>query len=344
MQVSSHSGGMSPLNSGHGLTGGEHSPADLPQGNNNEVMAKLTFQGKNGPTSIPVALNFAHTNQNPSALNFASPQVAASSPLQSSNPLQSLSQLNNTAGGSLQNGDTTQGGVLSQLQQLLQEFMQQLMQMLTMSRGDGSTDPTPASSGGSGNSMPLSSGGGSSGAGSSSGTDNSAPASTASAPATGSVSNQPGDTSLKTNDPAMQKLVDRFGSEYVDAAKQTGVPAKLLAAVTMQESGGDTGATSTNPGNGKTDSGMNQINPDTYASMRAAHPDKLGSDMNDPKNQIMCTALMLKEGKDKFGSYDAALRAYNSGDDQVDLHNLSHITLGDPNYVKEVNAHEAKFL
>lgn len=111
----------------------------------------------------------------------------------------------------------------------------------------------------------------------------------------------------------------------------------------MQESGGDVNAKSTNPGNGLTDSGMNQINPDTYREMQSKYPDKLGSDMNSPANQIMCSALMLKEGKEKFGSYDAALRAYNSGDDQVNLHNLSSVSLGDPNYVNEVNSHMAKF-
>jgi len=152
-----------------------------------------------------------------------------------------------------------------------------------------------------------------------------------------------GNSSLTTSDPSLQKLVNQYGSDYQTASQETGVPASLLASLTMQESGGDVNATSVNPGNGKTDSGMNQINPDTYAEMRAQYPDKLGADSNDPKNQIMCSALMLRDGKEKFGSYDAALRAYNSGDDQVDLKNLSNVSLGDPNYVKEVNAWNAKF-
>jgi len=218
------------------------------------------------------------------------------------------------------------GGILAGLEALLKKLMAELQAFIDMASGKASeSDPSVPSQ----ISSPSVSGGGAT-----------------SAPGPAAVNNanvQIADTSLNTTDPDLQKLVNRFGNQYEAASKETGVPAKLLAAVTMQESGGDTGATSTNPGNGKTDTGMNQINPDTYAGMRAEHPDKLGADMTDPKNQIMCTALMLKEGKEKFGTYDAALRAYNSGDDQVDMNNLSHVTLGDPNYVNEVNTWMAKF-
>ena len=341
MQISPFSRGMSPLNT---------TPPPAEHGQNaSEIQARLNIEGPQGSASIPVSLSFGNNNQSPSPLDF-SPLNHLSS-LQN-NPLLNQQPSNLLANNGLQSDNNNQGGLLGQIQQLLQEFMQQLLQMLSMSRGDNNDSSTPAASGGtaSGNS-PASTAGAAGNSGNAptsptgvAGNSGNVPASTtATAGNSGDASFQPGDTSLKTSDPALQKLVDRFGGEYSAAAKETGVPAKLLAAVTMQESGGDVAATSTNPGNGKTDSGMNQINPDTYAGMRAAHPDKLGSDINDPKNQIMCTALMLKEGKEKFGSYDAALRAYNSGDNQVDLHDLSHVTLGDPNYVKEVNSWAAKF-
>lgn len=235
------------------------------------------------------------------------------------------------------------GGLMGSIEDMLQQFLEKLKNLLNMVSGknDGpqmtSPDLTP--------SAPTMADMMGAAAPAVTSTGAASPASNGAAPQVrlSTPSSAPGDSSLNTSDPDLQKLVDKFGPEYQQASKETGVPASLLAALTMQESGGDVNATSTNPGNGKTDSGMNQINPDTYAGMRAAHPDKLGADANDPKNQIMCSALMLKEGKEKFGSYDAALRAYNSGDDQVDKSNLSHVTLGDPNYVNEVNGYAAKF-
>jgi len=276
-------------------------------------------QVSNGPTGT---VSMTEQGQSPSPLSF-SPYPDAR---QSQAPVQNGPQQ------PLQNQNLS-GGLVGSIEDMLVEFLNKLQNLLKMVSGGQQDAPSSAIKDAPQNivgnsSVPLD-------------TPN---VRLANVNAT-SASNPPadGDTSLKTSDPDLQKLVNKFGGDYEQASKETGVPAKLLASVTMQESGGDIGATSTNPGNGKTDTGMNQINPDTYAGMRKEHPDKLGADINDPKNQIMCTALMLKEGKEKFGSYDAALRAYNSGDDQVDKNNLSNVTIGDPNYVKEVNGWMSKF-
>ncbi|WP_166931337.1 lytic transglycosylase domain-containing protein [Candidatus Pantoea communis] len=272
------------------------------------------------------------TPQNPVSMNPQLQPPGSKGGLQPQQPLQN---------------QNLSGGLIGTIEQMLQEFLQKLQNLLKMVAGN--TDqgaPPPPSSAIASQPQLMAGNTGLSAPGpqdisnvrlatpSASGTD---------ASSTASPKMTTGDTSLNTDDPDLKKLVDKYGSDYQAASKETGVPAKLLVAVTMQESGGDVNATSTNPGNGKTDSGMNQINPDTYAAVRAEHPDKLGSNMNDPSNQIMCTALLLQHGKQKFGTYDAALRSYNSGDDQVDKNNLSNVTIGDPNYVNEVNKYAAKF-
>jgi len=279
-------------------------PSSLPQGNATTGSGP-TYDGGVTPQN-PVSLM-------PSAMNGAQVMAQNQQPLQD----QQLS-----------------GGLVGSIEQMLSEFLEKLKSLLKMISGenDGPQGAAPVQSSAVASQPQLTA-------------DPVSASGAAPSPQVrmASVPMASGDTSMKTSDPDLQKLVNKFGPEYAEASKETGVPAKLLVAQTMQESGGDVNATSTNPGNGKTDSGMNQINPDTYAAMRKAHPDKLGANITDPKNQIMCSALMLKEGKEKFGSYDAALRAYNSGDDQVDKNNLSHVTIGDPNYVKEVNAYAAKF-
>jgi len=213
------------------------------------------------------------------------------------------------------------------MQMMLTELMQLLFKILS-----GFQDPATGQPGGS----PADSGG-----------DSRTPAfkilpSTAS-PAMGSGSPvndaPPANTSAETSMPGLPPQLQPFSKEYADAAKETGIPASTLAALTWTESRGNVQATSTNPGNGETDGGMNQINPDTYEAMRQKYPDKLSADANDPHNQILCSALILRDYQQQFGgNMDAALRAYNSGPNQVNLNNLSLVTLGNPNYINEVNS------
>jgi|MedtruStandDraft_1076414.scaffolds.fasta_scaffold00089_115 hypothetical protein len=340
MQISSGPGGFSPLLPENHFPGLDGASPDSQNGGSN-ITAKLLLNNGGNTLAIPLALNFANTGaaDKPSAINFGASPTGNNSPASS------------PANASQSDGSGSADGMMQELQQMLQQFLKELMQLFHMNSGqnkgdDDSSSPTSGIGSGSGSGSGMGSSG-SDGAGDAGRPLNNLAAapsggpSGASGPSADSLS--PGDTSLKTSDPTLQKIVSQFGGEYEKASAETGVPAKLLAALTMQESGGDVNAKSTNPGNGLTDSGMNQINPDTYRAMQSKYPDKLGSDMNSPANQIMCSALMLKEGKEKFGSYDAALRAYNSGDDQVNLHNLSSVSLGDPNYVNEVNSHMAKF-
>ncbi|EPF18573.1 Transglycosylase SLT domain [Cedecea davisae] len=331
MQISSGPGGFSPLLPENHFPGLDGAPPDSQNGGNS-ITAKLLLNNGGNTLAIPLALNFANAgaSDKPSAINFGASPAGNSGPA------------NNPASTSQSDGSNSADGMMQELQQMLQQFLKELMQLFGMNTGqnkDDASSSSPASGVGSGS--------GSSGSGAASGADDAGAGAPAAGPAGASGASAdslpPGDTSLKTSDPTLQKIVSQFGGQYEKASAETGVPAKLLAALTMQESGGDVNAKSTNPGNGLTDSGMNQINPDTYRAMQSKYPDKLGSDMNSPANQIMCSALMLKEGKEKFGSYDAALRAYNSGDNQVNLHNLSSVSLGDPNYVNEVNSHMAKF-
>lgn len=338
MQISSGPGGFSPLLPENHFPGLDGASPDSQNGGSN-ITAKLLLNNGGNTLAIPLALNFANTGaaDKPSAINFGASPTGNNSP--ASNP----------ANASQSDGSGSADGMMQELQQMLQQFLKELMQLFHMNTGqskgdDDSSLPTSGIGSGSGSGMGSSGSDGAGDAGRPLNNLAAAPSggpSGASGPSADSLS--PGDTSLKTSDPTLQKIVSQFGGEYEKASAETGVPAKLLAALTMQESGGDVNAKSTNPGNGLTDSGMNQINPDTYRAMQSKYPDKLGSDMNSPANQIMCSALMLKEGKEKFGSYDAALRAYNSGDNQVNLHNLSSVSLGDPNYVNEVNSHMAKF-
>lgn len=227
-------------------------------------------------------------------------------------------------GGSDANSPET---LVKMMQIMLTELMQLLFKMLASFQ-----DPSASQPGGS----PIDGGG-----------DRRSPSfklspkTTSPAMASGSPVNDapPANKSAETSMPGLPPQLQQFSKEYADAAKETGVPASTLAALTWTESRGNVQATSTNPGNGETDGGMNQINPDTYEAMREKYPDKLSADANDPHNQILCSALMLRDYQQQFGgNMDAALRAYNSGPNQVNLNDLSLVTLGNPNYVNEVNS------
>ena len=108
------------------------------------------------------------------------------------------------------------------------------------------------------------------------------------------------------------------------------------------ESKGVASAGTINGENGQTDTGLMQINPETFATLKAQHPDLITGDAFDPKNNIMAGALYLKEQYDQFGDWDLALRAYNSGPLSVDPsdHTISTTGFGTKNYVEKVNFYE----
>ncbi|AKQ69992.1 Soluble lytic murein transglycosylase [Myxococcus hansupus] len=157
-----------------------------------------------------------------------------------------------------------------------------------------------------------------------------------SAPSIGSTSGASGGKGLGGNlPPALEKLRPLIES----AAAKAGVPAEMIAAQVWAESRGDVSATSTNGGNGLTDTGLMQVNPNTFKELQAKYPDLQGKDLSDPATNILAGAFYMKDMKEQFGSIDLALRAYNSGPNGVDKSNPHAIPAGtgDANYVKKVS-------
>ncbi|WP_224242416.1 lytic transglycosylase domain-containing protein [Hyalangium gracile] len=134
--------------------------------------------------------------------------------------------------------------------------------------------------------------------------------------------------------PALAQFKDAIEA----AAAKTGVPAAMLAAQIWQESRGNLAAVSTNGGNGLTDTGLMQVNPNTFKELQARHPELQGKDLSDPVTNILAGACYMKDMKEQFGSWDLALRAYNSGPNGVDRSNPNAIPAGtgDATYVTKV--------
>jgi len=126
------------------------------------------------------------------------------------------------------------------------------------------------------------------------------------------------------------------------AAKETNQAPEVLAAQIWQESRGKTEATTVNGGNGLSDSGLMQVNSNTFVDLQSRYPHLLGPDASpsSPEDSIMAGALYLKEQREAFGGDPGAgLRAYNSGPGNVNVNDLTDISktgTGDPTYVGKV--------
>ncbi|RRZ93730.1 transglycosylase SLT domain-containing protein [Erwinia sp. 198] len=133
-----------------------------------------------------------------------------------------------------------------------------------------------------------------------------------------------------------------FEADIQGAAQATGVPANVLAAQIWQESRGSLGAATVNGGNGLRDAGLMQVNSNTFADLKSKNPDLLGANASpdNAHDNIMAGALYMKEQLGAFdGSMGAALRAYNSGPNNVNIADLSDISktgTGDATYVDKV--------
>lgn len=145
-----------------------------------------------------------------------------------------------------------------------------------------------------------------------------------------------GGEGLSTNLP---EALRPYADDIAAASKATGVPENLLAAVIWDESKGIAHAGTVNGENGQTDTGLMQVNPATFAALKDQHPDLLTGGAGDPASNIMAGALYLAENKQEFGTWDLALRAYNSGPLSVDPtdHTVSTTGFGTQNYVEKVN-------
>lgn len=126
------------------------------------------------------------------------------------------------------------------------------------------------------------------------------------------------------------------------AARETDQPPEVLAGQIWQESRGKIDATTVNGGNGLSDSGLMQVNSNTFADLQSRYPHLLGADASpsNPKDSIMAGALYLKEQRQAFGGdLGAGLRAYNSGPGNVNVNDLTDISktgTGDATYVGKV--------
>ncbi|ATB35467.1 transglycosylase SLT domain protein [Cystobacter fuscus] len=139
--------------------------------------------------------------------------------------------------------------------------------------------------------------------------------------------------------PGLPKELEPYRGAIESASAETGVPANMLAAQIWQESRGNLAAVSTNGGNGLTDTGLMQVNPNTYGELQAKHPALQGKDLSDPANNILAGAYYMKDMKEQFGDWKTALRAYNSGPNGVDKSNLNALPAGtgDATYVDKVS-------
>jgi hypothetical protein len=126
-----------------------------------------------------------------------------------------------------------------------------------------------------------------------------------------------------------------------NAADASGMPANVIAGMIWAESRGDSSAGTVNGDNGKSDSGLMQVNSATAAEVQSKYPQHFTDKMTANEKNIMTGALYLKDQSEAFGGdIDAALRAYNSGPNTVnvsDPRDISKTGLGDSNYVIKVH-------
>lgn len=207
--------------------------------------------------------------------------------------------------------------------QIVPPFMQLAQQLLSSGQNGGAQTPQQGSS-----STPGV-------------TPQTAPEQTSQQPATGATESTTS-ASGASGSLHLPESLKPYQDDIQNAADKTGVPAEVLAAQIWQESRGSLGASTVNGGNGLQDSGLMQVNSNTFADLQRKNPDLLGpdADPNSPRDNIMAGALYMKEQLNAFdGNMGAALRAYNSGPNNVNLNDLSDISktgTGDATYVDKV--------
>lgn len=165
------------------------------------------------------------------------------------------------------------------------------------------------------------------------------PTSPALDPTPSNASPTPPSSSAVLSGPNVPAALTALAPAIESASRQTGVPVSELAAVIWDESRGVLAASSTNPGNGLSDSGLMQINPATFGQLQSDHPELQGKSLADPATNILAGAYFLSDLHQQFGTWDLALRAYNSGPLSVDPQdaNVTTTGLGDPDYIGKVD-------
>ncbi|PCE26248.1 hypothetical protein BWP39_17145 [Paraburkholderia acidicola] len=118
-------------------------------------------------------------------------------------------------------------------------------------------------------------------------------------------------------------IASKYHDQIMSASQSTGVPPGIIAGQIWQESKG----IANTPGGGLMQLGNNEFQQ--YG----------GGDISNPADNIKAGANYMKALSSQFGgNMGAALRAYNSGPNGVDLNNLNSTPAGtgDPTYVQKV--------
>jgi Transglycosylase SLT domain len=257
-------------------------------------------------------------------------------------PQSAYADSSSTVNGNQPNQGNNQaaGNAVQQIEQQIETLVAGLLNDLTGSQSGqlggnlANSGTTPGLSGmgsqsgqGPGNMLYASTPPGSSGQGSGAGTP--PPAYSAGTPPPAYSASPSGSAAPSGNGalgPNVPSALKPFVQDINAAAKQTGVPASLIGAQILQESGGNPNAVTKNPALGLPDTGLMQVDQATFQGLQQQNPDLLGGkSVSDPATNIMAGALLDKQLLDKNnGNIGAALTAYNGS--------------ADPSYVNEVTS------
>ncbi|WP_186091608.1 lytic transglycosylase domain-containing protein [Burkholderia gladioli] len=216
-------------------------------------------------------------------------------------------------------GNTQALQQLAQLEQLIQQLIAEL-QMFSQLNNLANQKPSPSvgGAGGGGGGMPALSDGGGGGGG-----PQTLAAAPGGAPATAGASSVQATPDASGGDMTPQQVASKYKDEIMSASQSTGVPPGIIAGQIWQESKG----IANTPGGG-----LMQLGPNEFQQYG-------GGDISNPADNIRAGANYMKDLANRFGgNMGAALRAYNSGPNGVDLSDLNATPAGtgDPTYVQKV--------
>jgi soluble lytic murein transglycosylase-like protein len=104
--------------------------------------------------------------------------------------------------------------------------------------------------------------------------------------------------------------LDRWGDPVAEASARFGIPQDWIRRVMGAESGGRTELNGRPIESPKGAMGLMQVMPRTWEAMRRRYG--LGSDPQDPRDNILAGTAYLREMHDRFG-YPGLFAAYNAG-------------------------------
>lgn len=228
-------------------------------------------------------------------------------------------------------GNTQALQQLAQLEQLIQQLIAELQmfsQLNNLAKQNSSPSVGGAGGGGGGGggapqTLAAAPGGAPAAADASPATGSGAPADGTGAPATAGASSVQATPDASGGDMTPQEVASKYKDEIMSASQSTGVPPGIIAGQIWQESKG----IANTPGGG-----LMQLGPNEFQQYG-------GGDISNPADNIRAGANYMKDLANQFGgNMGAALRAYNSGPNGVDLGNLNATPAGtgDPTYVQKV--------